>query len=115
MLVTADRLPSITEIELRVLRALCADDFDPSQWVEIQRQLSTHTWRDPDHAVVYQAIVKARARDPHNWRRQLPAQATLMGFPELDWSTFLVLSGRAASEADLRDLIRELVEAAARG
>jgi len=99
---------SIAEIERRVLRALCGGEISESDWLKIEKELASYTWRDPDHAVVYQAMARARKRDPRNWREQLPAQATLMGFPELDWNAFLARKESSDPGGELRELIGQL-------
>jgi hypothetical protein len=100
------------EIERRVLLALCSALLTRDEWLEIQRELANYTWRVPDHAVVYQAILRVRTRgDSRNWRERLPVEATLMGFPDLDWSAFSPKEP-LLPEPDLRRLIRELAKAA---
>jgi len=98
----------VVKAERRILRALSAGRMEPTEWIEIHRKLASYSWREPDHAVIYEAMVKARSRDPKHWQEQLPAQTTRMGFPDLDWKSFLGLSPIEAPEPDVHQLIRAL-------
>src|SRR5271154_6613150 len=97
---------SITAIERKILRALCAADSDPTDWDHLASQLSAYRWQEPDHKVVYDALRAIRSRDPRTRRDQLPAQATRMGFPDLDWS--LYFEGEESSTTEIKEFIRKL-------
>jgi hypothetical protein len=99
---------AIVRAERLVLRALSTRRIKQSQWIRIERKLADHCWREPDHAVVYESIIRARGRDPGHWREQLAAEATRMGFPDVDWEPFLGPRGRGSREASLSRLICEL-------
>jgi hypothetical protein len=96
---------AISKAERLVLRALCTRLVEEAEWIEIDRKLAGYCWQEPDHAVIYKAIVRARRGDPRHWRTQLPAQTTRMGFPDLDWES--ILEG-SPPEPDLDQLIRKL-------
>ena len=97
---------SVVAIERKILRALCAAVSDPTEWDQLASQLSVYRWQEPDHKVVYDALRAIRSRDPKTRRDQLPAQATRMGFPDLDWSLYFESAGLSTNE--IEGLIRQL-------
>jgi len=98
----------VSEIERQLLRALIGTQIESSDWTAIDRELGAYAWREPDHTVVYKAIVRARSRDQKNWRKELPAQATRMGFPDLDWQELLGPTLPGAPKPQPQQLIRQL-------
>jgi hypothetical protein len=104
----------ISEVERRLLRVLILREIAPSEWNEIEVKLTDYVWRGADHAVVYEAIVRARKRDPKRWREELPAQTTRMGFPDVGWNALYEPTPPITGEAQLHRLIRELKLAANR-
>jgi len=77
------------EIERKIIRALCSNAVSPSDWLKGVARLATHTWMDPEHKVLYGALQVLRTSDAQARREQLPAQATRMGFPDVDWQRYL--------------------------
>jgi hypothetical protein len=75
----------ISDLELAILRALCAM---PNGWDEVARQLANYSWQEEDHEVVYKALRRVRGRGAKTLRDQLPAQTTRMGFPDIDWKIY---------------------------
>ena len=98
----------VSEIERQILRALISTQIESSDWTAIERELGAYAWREPDHTVVYKAIVRARSRDQKNWRKELPAQATRMGFPDLDWQELLGPTLPGVPKPQPQQLIRQL-------
>jgi hypothetical protein len=76
------------DLERSVLRQLCRAKLTRPAWAKIARALREYTWRDVEHGLVYAAIERLGSRDPKLLREQLPAQATRMGFPEIDWQAY---------------------------
>jgi hypothetical protein len=97
---------TIAALESKILEALCLGVSDPVEWDQLTSQLSAYHWRDPDHKVVYDALRTIRSRDPKTRRGELPAQATRMGFPDLDWN--LYFEGEELSTTEIEKLIRQL-------
>ncbi len=98
---------SAADLERVILSALLTREIGPSEWIRVEHSLATHRWHEPDHAVVYQAIVRSRTRDQKHWREQLAAETARMGFPDVDWKSFLASTTR---ETKLERLIRQLHE-----
>jgi hypothetical protein len=99
------------ELERKVLRALCVGATSSVSWDTLASQLADHTWQEPEHRVVYEALRQVRSRDPKARREQLPAQATRMGFPDVEWTAYL--SREAEAETDTEQLIAQLKAAMA--
>jgi len=101
--------PSIAGLERILLRAICRQTLNSKTWEHMLSELSRYQWRDPDHAVVYAAIVKAGNSGAADWRSHLPAQTTRMGFPDMDWTIYLANTGEP--ERKIIDLVRALKSA----
>ncbi len=94
-----------TELELAVLRALCAQPESDAAWARLAHELKGYRWEDGDHKVIYEALVEISSADFETLRRQLPAATARMGFPDIDWQRYF---GPASIPADLDELIRTL-------
>jgi hypothetical protein len=102
----SDSSESRIEVEREILRALCATGIDPVDWNRFIARLVRHRWRAPEHRIVFEALRASRSRDATTRREQLPAQATRMGFPDVDWENYFGLdpAERAAIEGLLNNL-----------
>ena len=69
-------------------------------------QLTAYRWQESDNKVVYEALRAIKSRYPETRRDELPAQATRMGFPEVDWKPYFEPDEELGSH--LQDLIRRL-------
>jgi hypothetical protein len=78
--------------------------------VETKSRLAGYAWRDPDNRVVFETLCQVRNANtpgPSELSEQLPAQATRLGFPDVNWENYL---GYAASDQRyIRDLVDELL------
>lgn len=92
----------LADPERGMLRLLCHVKLTRSAFAKIVGALREYSWRDVEHGLVYAAIERLGSRDPKALREQLPAQATRMGFPEIDWQTYFSAdeNPRAARSAD---------------
>jgi hypothetical protein len=102
---------SLLALESRILRALCSDPppsisapTDDAAAVAAPRatnaapltaartailaKLHAHPWQDPEHRVVFEALTLLPRRHATELREQLPAQATRMGFPDVNWQKY---------------------------
>jgi hypothetical protein len=77
------------------------------------RNLEKYEWRDPEHRVVYEALQETQGTGPLSLslREQLPAHATRLGFPDVDWRDYF--DGAESGPADIEALVRELKVAVA--
>lgn len=104
-------VPSAADVELRLLREICSAAFTPADWNQIEQQLKGYTWRQIEHGLVYAAAQKLAIREPKLRREHLPAQATRMGFPDIEWPRYFgdeAGSGRPASLVRIARYVREL-------
>lgn len=101
----------IANLELAILSTLCAHTTSKSERQYAFQELAGYVWSEADRAVAYEAITRVGSHDPKNWREELPAQTTRMGFPDLDWTVYL--TPRAGAQASLEELVGKLKEAAA--
>ena len=85
----ADSPIAASQIEGKLLRGLCSSGIDLKDWQRLMDRLAAHDWRDPEHKVVYEALRRIRTRQASTRRVELPAHATRMGFPDVDWEKYL--------------------------
>jgi len=97
--------------EREILRALCTSPHVADKRGEFLGALSLHHWRDPEHRVVYEALRRIRGRDTAALHLELPATATRMGFPDVEWTEFFG-SGDSLQNSEVAALIRTLTSAA---
>jgi|HubBroStandDraft_5_1064220.scaffolds.fasta_scaffold142990_1 hypothetical protein len=95
---------NIRDLELRVLRALCAGAVSGRD--QLLAELATYSWIEAEHRIVYEALSNTPLNDARALREQLPSQATRMGFPDVNWDLFS--DGSAMALADLQGLVRQL-------
>jgi hypothetical protein len=79
----AEHLPS-AEIERRLLAALCASALDHQTRARILERLSAHTFANPDHEIIFQALAKMPPATAEHIRETLTARLTRLGFPDID-------------------------------
>jgi len=70
--------------------------------------LGAHRWRDPEHRVVFEALTFLPGRNTKQLREHLPAQATRMGFPDVNWDEYFA---PRASDSPIESLVAELLAA----
>jgi hypothetical protein len=104
---SADSPLFASQIERDILRALCATGIDSARWSRAMGRLAAHEWRDPEHKVIHEALGGIRSNDPKTRREELPAQATRMGFPDVDWGKYF--DGDSLSNVPIERLIDRLV------
>ena len=97
------------DLESRILRALCSNPSsgtdNPAARAIILTQLHPHRWQDSEHRVVFEALTALPGRDATELREQLPAQATRMGFPDVNWENYFAW---AAADSAIETLVAEL-------
>jgi len=103
---SADSSRSIIELERQILSALCGGNIDAADWSRLASRLALQAWSDPEHKVVYDALRAVRSNDANTRREQLPAQATRMGFPDVDWANYF--AARESDPAKIDQLIDRL-------
>jgi hypothetical protein len=102
-----DTLRGLAEIERQLLRLLC-QTRGGAAIEKAQRELVDYGWREQEHRIVFEALQKVRRQDWLSLREQLPAHATLAGFPDVDWDVYFQPLPVAT---DIGTLLRELKNA----
>jgi len=88
------------ELEREILRMLCdpRGEADGKSREQAVLRLQAHRWRDAEHRIVFEAVAKLPGRNATELRRQLPAQATRMGFPDVQWETYFASNTSPSTE-----------------
>lgn len=97
----------ILQRELAVLRVLCVTAHTNLPREKIIQQLSEYVWQGAEHRVVFEAIARLCSSNPSLLREQLPAQATRMGFPDVNWESYF--GSQKEAEDDIEELVRALI------
>ncbi len=101
----------IHALERHVLRALCSGDIPPEIRAQSFEDLKSHRWSDPEHRVVFEALLRTPRSEEESLRERLPAQATRMGFPDVDWELYFTRNHELGAGVAAR--VHELVNLAA--
>lgn len=97
-----------TELELAVLQALCVTPRRDALSTQLVNQLNGYRWKHCDHRVIYEALIEVDIADTETLRRELPAAATRMGFPDIHWERFFAAPVTPLPPDRILGLIREL-------
>jgi len=111
-----DQPPNVREtlsLEREILRALCASPHLTSERGRLLRALASHDWRNPEHRVVYEALLRTLSRSTGALRSELPAAATRMGFPDVDWAEYFKPS-EVSQAPEVESRIHDLTVASAK-
>jgi len=103
---------AVRKLELEILQQLCDLPDDPPLRARAHAlcQLARHEWKDADHRVVFDALRRTAGRDPTLLREQLPAEATRLGFPDVEWSAYFH-GPSPGNRRSTEQLMRELLDA----
>jgi hypothetical protein len=96
---------NIEALECRVLGALCTHPSG-ERYENCVAALGNHAWWDAEHRVIYEAVRRIGFLPPAARRRELPAEVTRLGFPDVDCSAYF--EGESATPSELPELIRLL-------
>jgi len=100
-------MPSENKIELEC-RILCALASYPSgdEFCACIAALTAYPWREAEHRVVYDALRRIGFLPPPARQRELTAEVTRMGFPDVDSGAYF--GGDSGSAGALPELIRQV-------
>ena len=106
----------LISLERDLLSALCQSVAPAELSSQVRSDLQKYLWQGPDHRTIFEALLHVGSVRGDALREQLAAQATRMGFPDIDWNEYF---GRAVvaggeSKRSVMELARELKAAAAR-
>jgi hypothetical protein len=108
---SVEKQVALIALEQRILRAICAGRIPREAQDEMMRELLAHDWWVPEHRIVWDAFMRIPRAETTLLRELLPAEATRMGFPDVNWE--LYFAADCASPEELRALVRRLLEDAA--
>lgn len=94
----AGRDSSASEIERRLLAALCAAGLDDETRARIFERLATHKFAAADHETIFRALLKMRRAPPRHIRENLGAGLTRLGFPDIDVGPIFELDPPSAKQ-----------------
>ena len=97
---------SVDDIERAILRALCTDSLPASVRDSAHDRLRGYKWHDEEHWVVYQALQRLRGRRRISVREELPASATKLAFPDVNWPNYF--GGEEPDKDGIEQLLSEL-------
>jgi hypothetical protein len=95
----------IYNLERAILRAICHPSLRDDLREIARARLVSYKWQAEDHRIIFAAVSSIRNTKTASLREQLPACATRMGFPDIDWE---FLSGAEEPMAGIAQLIDEL-------
>jgi hypothetical protein len=106
----AHNLDAMTKLEREVLRLLCNLPDRPPDRARSHAlcNVSSHDWKDADHRVVFDALRRSPGKEPALLREQLPAEATRLGFPDVDWADYFA-EAISCDSKKIEQLTRELL------
>jgi hypothetical protein len=100
-------LDRILHLERQILRAICCEPGRSRKMRDAAiKELRAYRWQGAENRIVYDAVTKILKSGDVSAAEQLPAQATRMGFPDVNWELYLQTGERA--ETDVLGLLREL-------
>lgn len=94
----AGRNSSASEIERRLLAALCAPGLDEETRAQLFERLATHTFAAADHETIFRALLKMRGAPVRHIRETLGACLTRLGFPDIDVKPIFQLEPPSAKQ-----------------
>jgi hypothetical protein len=101
-----DARDAASRIEQALLAALCQPSLKPEDRTAILQRLENHHFVDPDHEVVYRAIVAPSTAQQKNLRGALIQMVTRMGFPDIEIDGYF--SAEMPSGNELQELLSQL-------
>lgn len=96
------------DLERDVLHHLCHARLTRPAWAEVARELHEYAWRDVEHELVFTAIERLGFCDSQTLREQLPAQATRMGFPDINWQAYFSPEGKRSPAPSASRVMRQI-------
>ncbi|HKN60081.1 MAG TPA: hypothetical protein VJW93_02815 [Candidatus Acidoferrales bacterium] len=98
------------------MRALCQSGAPAGLSAQARSDLQNYSWLGSDHQTIFEALLRIGSARGRSLREQLAAQATRMGFPDINWNEYFEQASAADAESkrSVMELVRELKAAAAR-
>jgi hypothetical protein len=97
----------IVSLELRILRALCTHP-NGERYENCGASLGGYVWHDAEHGAMYQALRRIGFLSPNARRRELPAEMTRLGFPDVNCQAYF--EGENGTPDELPQTIQLLLQ-----
>ncbi len=97
---------SRTELERRVLAALCAGTRDGSMHEAARARLLGYIWSQAAHEALFEIVMSFPSASSDALRDQLPARLTRRGFPDFDFAA--LFASPLADRADAEEWMAQL-------
>jgi hypothetical protein len=111
----SSQTPSVIAAERGLLRRLCQSGGVRAVRSDGQRTLRRYRWVGRDHQTIFDALVRLATVPAGSLRERLPAEATRMGFPDIQWDAYFeARPGESESEGTVAELIGKLISESAR-
>ena len=94
------------QTERALLRRLCRSGGISAVSSDEQRTLRRYRWVGRDHQTIFEALVRLASAPASALRERLPAEATRMGFPDIQWEAYFK---EAAVGQETGDTVAELI------
>jgi len=94
-------------LELTLLRMLCGPELAANARESAMGSLARHAWRDDEHRVVFESLRRIRIFGSSSIHAELPAAATRLGFPDVDWGRYFTGNEERGPE-EIKNLIHAL-------
>src|SRR5579872_367039 len=82
-------------IEHDLLCVLCQSGGLAELSLQTRSELQSYSWQGSDHQTIFDALLHIVRVDRGLLREQLAAQATRMGFPDVNWNEYFGQAGAA--------------------
>jgi hypothetical protein len=97
-------------VERKILSWLCSQSNAEGAASQVRQELAAYAWRDADNRVVFESLTRLmNGLTPAEILEQLPAQATRMGFPDVNWNNYW--EQNETGEHDIREMVEQLLAA----
>jgi hypothetical protein len=96
------------DLERSILQELCHARLTRPAWAKVASGLREYAWSDVEHGLVYAAIQRIGYGNPQTLCEQLPAQATRMGFPDIDWQAYFSRKQEGVPTPSVDRIVRQI-------
>ena len=104
---SVEKQVALIALERRILRTICAGGIPREALDAAISELVGHAWRAPEHRIVWEALMRIPRADVASLSELLPAEATRMGFPDVNWESYFAADCSSTKELDA--MVRQLL------
>jgi hypothetical protein len=67
----------------------------PKRRQQVTAELKDYSWQAHDHQIVFEALCRLASYAGEGFEQRLKAEATRMGFPDIDWTRYFTAAEQA--------------------